>query len=146
MSRETIVGFVTALGLYLKLDEKALYKDWEEKARWMAEQLGDIPGVETGLAYHATVEENEPMAPLCYVTIDEEVFGMTGRELSKRLRDGTPSIEAPYEAGYLGHHPRKLTLNPEFMLDGEESLVVQRIREILTRARRPDTQKSDLTL
>jgi L-seryl-tRNA(Ser) seleniumtransferase len=132
MSRETIVGLITALEIYLKLDEKALYGEWLKKAKWMAQELADIEGIETGLVYHTTVEEKEPVAPLCYLTIEEKVYGITGEELSKILREGDPSIEAPYEAGYLGSHSKKLTINPEFMLDGEEVYVVQKIKEVLT--------------
>jgi len=132
MSRETIVGFVTALEMYLKRDEEALFEAWEGKARWMAEQLGDIPGVEAGVTYQTTVEEGEPITPLCYLSLDEGAAGMTGRELSDRLRAGDPSIVAPYEPSYLLMSPRgKLTINPEFMLEGDEQIVTRRIREIL---------------
>jgi len=136
MSRETIVGLVTALEMYLTLDEEALFKAWEEEAGRIAEQLSDIPGVEAGVTYQTTVEEGEPAVPLCYLKIDEEALGMTGRELSDELRAGDPSIVAPYEASYIiMDYSGKLTINPEFMLEGDEQLITRRIREILTRAR-----------
>jgi len=60
---------------------------------------------------------------------------MTGRELSDELRAGDPSIVAPYEASYIiMDYSGKLTINPEFMLEGDEQLITRRIREILTRA------------
>ncbi len=131
MSRETIVGLVTAIGLYLGLDEEAHYEKWLKKSKWMAEELQDVEGVETGIVYQMTVEEKDPIVPLCYLIIDEKLYGITGRELSKMLRDGNPSIEAPYEAGYLGSHSGKLTINPEFMLDGEEGYVVHIVKKLL---------------
>jgi len=135
MSRETIVGFVTALKIYMEQDEEALFKAWESKANWIANQLGMIPGVEVGITYQRTVEEGEPMAPLCYLMIDEEALGMTGRELANKLREGDPSIEAPYEPNYLTEdYHGKLTINPEYMLEGDEKIVVQRIKELLTGA------------
>ena len=136
MSRETIVGLVTALEMYLTLDEEALFKAWEEEAGRIAEQLSAIPGVEAGVTYQTTVEEGEPAVPLCYLKIDEEALGMTGRELSDELRAGDPSIVAPYEPAYIiMDYSGKLTINPEFMLEGDEQLITRRIREILTRAR-----------
>jgi len=133
MSRETIVGLATALKIYLECDEGALFKAWEDKAKWIAEQLNMIPNVDVEMTYQATVEEDEPMVPIVVVKIDEEAFGMTGRELSNKLREGNPSIEAPYEPEYLLESCKgKLVINPQFMLEGDESIVVQRMREILT--------------
>jgi D-glucosaminate-6-phosphate ammonia-lyase len=127
MSRETIVGLVTALKIYLELDEDALFAAWENKVRWIVEQMNSIPNVEAGLTYERTVEEKEPMVPLCYVEIDEEAFGKTEVDLRKKLREGNPSIETRIYAG-------RLTINPEFILEGDESTVIQRIGEILTQA------------
>jgi L-seryl-tRNA(Ser) seleniumtransferase len=132
MSRETIVGFVKALELYLEKDEEAHYDRWREEAERMAEQLGDIPGVETGVTHHRTVEEEESMAPLCYLELDEEKVGMSGRELVRALRDGDPSIETLYEPGFLlEKYEGKVTINPQYMIEGDADIVVARIREIL---------------
>lgn len=133
MSRETIVGLITALKIYLEHDEEAFLRAWEDKARWIAEQLNKIPQVEAGVVHQTTVEERAPIrGPLCYVKINEEAFGMTGEELSKKLREGDPSIVTLWEARYLlEDYENKLTLNPAYMTEGEEVLVVQRIREIL---------------
>jgi len=134
MSRETIVGFVKALELYLEEDEEAHYNRWREEAERMAEQLGEIPGVKTGIAHHKTVEEEAPMAPLCYLELDEEEVGMSGRELVRALRDGDPSIETLYEPSFLlEKYEGKVTINPQYMLKGDAEIVVARIREILTK-------------
>jgi len=132
MSRETIAGLITALKAYLELDVSALFDSWKARALWMAEQLNPIPGVESGLTYMVTVEEGEPMVPLCYVEIDEGVFGMDGDELSSRLLEGNPRIYTPYEPSYLlEDYCGKLTLNPEYMLEGEEKIVIERLKDIL---------------
>jgi D-glucosaminate-6-phosphate ammonia-lyase len=132
MSRETIVGFVRALELYLDEDEEVHYNRWREAAERMAGQLGDIPGVETGVTHHKTVEEEAPMAPLCYLELDEEAVGMSGRELVRALRDGDPSIETLYEPGFLlEKYEGKVTINPQYMLEGDADIVVSRIRKIL---------------
>lgn len=132
MSRETIVGLVTALKIYLEHDEEAQFRVWESKANWLAEQLEVIPGVETGLVYQRAVEDGAPMAPFCYLKLEEEVFGMTGRDLVERLREGDPSIMTPYEPAFLiEDYHGKVTINPQYMLEGEEEIVVQRIKELL---------------
>ena len=135
MSRETIVGLITALKKYLELDEASLFENWEKKAIWMVEQLKSIPEVEVGLDYMSTVEEGEPMVPLCYVKIDEKAFGMDGKELSAKLKEGNPRIEAPYEPDYLLEEYRgKLTLNPQYLLEGDEYIVIERVKKILSDA------------
>ena len=131
MSRETIVGLVVALEKYLEKDDEALFKAWYEKARWIAGQLSDVPGLNAGVTYEYTVEEGEPMTPLAYVTLDEEA-GMETEDLHARLKEGDPVIETLYEPSFLiDDFQGKLTLNPEHLLEGDEALVVERIKEIL---------------
>jgi D-glucosaminate-6-phosphate ammonia-lyase len=126
MSRETIVALITALKIYETVDESALFEVWEEKARWMAEQLKKVPFIESGLSYHNTVEEKELMYPICYVKMDSEKIEMTIKDISNMLRNGDPSIEASVQ-------DNKLLINPEFLLEGDESIITQRIMEILSR-------------
>ncbi len=119
----------TALKICLELDEEPLFKKWEDKAKRIVEQLNPIPHVEAIVFIKTTVEEKEPMWPLCYIEFDEEVFGLSAREISGRLRDGDPSIEAT-------GRDRRIVINPEFLLEGDESIIVKRIKEILIHARR----------
>lgn len=132
MSRETIVGFVTALRLYLEKDENKKYMDWLEKAKWITSELTGIPGVTPAIDYQSTVEEDEPMVPLSVIKLDERVTGVTGNRLVEKLRDGDPSIETLYEPGFLLKNPKgKLVINPEFLLEGEKETVVKEIKKIL---------------
>ena len=136
LSRETIVGLVAALRIYFEQDFESLFKSWESKAEWIAKQLDGIPGLEVGLTCESTVEDGTPMVPLCYLKVDEKAIGMSGRELSEKLREGDPSIEAPYEPAFLIEDFKdKITINPEFMLEGDEQIVVDRVRQILRKAK-----------
>lgn len=132
MSRETIVGLIKALELYLKKDEELYSNRWKDEVKRMIKQLGDIPGVKTGLTHHKTVEEETSMTPLCYLELDEEIVGISGRDLVRRLRDGDPSIETLFEPSFLlEQYEGKVTINPQYMLEGDADLVIERIREIL---------------
>lgn len=134
MSRETIVGFVKALELYQKKDEESQFKKWKEEAEHIAKQLRNIPGVKTGITYHKTVEEEAPMAPLCYLELNEKIVGMNGRKLVKTLRDGTPSIETLYEPRFLlEKYEGKVTINPQYLLEGDTHIIVNRIKNILSK-------------
>ena len=118
ISGGTILGFVTALNVYLRQDEEALFDILESKSKWMAEQLNMIPGVEAGVVTYK------------YVQIDNEVFGLTESELSEKLGEGNPSISAPYNDRH-----GNLMINPVGLREGDESIILQRIREILNQAR-----------
>ena len=125
MCRETIVGLVTALKLYLELDEGPLFKKWEKKAEWMAEQLNKVPMVKAGVTIEKTVEEGEPMWPMLYVDVDA-ASGVPGKSLPDLLREGDPSVESRARG-------KTLLINPEFLLGGDEAIIVDRIKKILTK-------------
>jgi L-seryl-tRNA(Ser) seleniumtransferase len=134
MSRETIVGFVKALEFYLEKDEQGYYDRWKNMAEHMVEQLEHIPGVSVGITYHKTIEEEDPMSPICYLEIDEDVVGMSGRDLVKVLRDGDPSIEVLYEPRFLlDNYAGKVTINPQYMLEGDDELVINHIKKLLVK-------------
>ena len=133
MSRETIVGFVKALELYLERDEQVEFDKWMKVAENIAMQLEKIPGVKTGITYHQTIEEGLPMAPICYLELNEDKFSITSEDLVNSLRDGDPSIEILLEPGFLLKECKgKVAINPEFMLEGDAQIVVKEITEILT--------------
>jgi len=127
MSRETIVGLVTALKLYLEQDEDSLYTIMEKKARYLVEQLNKIPDVKTEIHYQTTVEENEHTTPLIYVRPGEG-YGLSVRDLYIELETGTPSIKTSTFGGVL-------SLNPKYLLEGDEEIIITRIKEVLEKRR-----------
>ena len=135
MSRETIVGMITALRLYLDKDEEKQFKEWQRKAQWIRDQLQPLPGVTAGLDAQSTIEDDKPMVPVAYIKLDPAAAGITGGELSKRLRDGDPSIEALYEPGFMLKDPKnKLMINPQYLDDRDAETVVETIKAILAEA------------
>jgi len=137
MSRETIVGLVTALNIYLQENEEQKYQDWLQKAAWIRDQLKDTPGVEAAIDHQSTVEDDRPMVPLCTLRLNPAATHITGADLATRLRDGDPSIEAPYEPGFLLKQPKgKLVINPEFLQPGEAETVVKTIKSILRKTKK----------
>jgi len=132
MSRESIVGLVAALKLYVEHDEKAVFDGWMKKAEWICENLKNISGVEVGITYQRVVEDGEPMTPLCYLKIDESVTGISGKNLSNMLKEGEPCIATLYEPFFLTEDVKGLLLiNPEYLLDNEESYIIEKIKKIL---------------
>ena len=132
LSRETIVGFVKALEIYLLKDEKSEYEKWVVKAEQLAEQIGKISGVDADNAYIIAISDSTPMAPVCILELSGK-FSISAKEVVTTLRDGDPSIEVLLEPGFLLHEPEgKIAVNPEFMLEGDAEIVIARITKLLS--------------
>ena len=135
MSRETIVGFVTALKMYLETDEGSEFVQLEEKANHMADQLNQIPHVDARVVLSTSGVEKTPKFPIVCVRIDEEALGISGRDLHEGLVNGVPSIEGVFEPYYLVEdYEGILALNPQYILKGDELDIFRRVREITTEA------------
>jgi len=132
MSRETIVGLVEALWIYLDHDEEGAFKGWVRWAEYFRDELSTVQGVSAEVVHQKVVEDGEPMTPFCAVSLDESVTGVSGKELVARLKEGEPIVYVIYEPEFLiGPCPGKITVNPQYMLEGEHPLVVEKIKRIL---------------
>jgi uncharacterized pyridoxal phosphate-dependent enzyme len=132
MSRETIVGLVEALWIYLDHDEEEAFDGWVRWAEYFRDELSRFSGISAKIVYQRVVEDGEPMAPFCAISLDESVTGVSGKELVSRLKKGEPVVYVIYEPEFLlGPCPGKITLNPQYMLEGEHPLVVKKIKRIL---------------
>ncbi len=117
VGKEEIIALVVALERAVTLDQDAEIARWNDRARWVAEQLQDIPGVD------AHFEMNNGGYGDVDLTLDESVVGMDARELKRRLKEGSPSIV--YDGS---------TVRTRQLRAGEEQLVAQRLREVLATA------------
>lgn len=132
MSRETIVGLIEAMWIYLKHDEEQAFNEWTKWTKYFQKELGTIPGVETGILHQRVVEDGEPMAPFCYMILDESKTKMTGPELVAQLKVGEPCVYVMYEPEFLiGPCPLKIVVNPQYLLEGEHPLLVEKVKKIL---------------
>ena len=115
VGKEEIVGLVAALERYVALDEEAEIAAWNGKARWLADQLQGIAGLE------ARYELNTHGYCDVELVWDEEVIPLSREDVDRLLRTGDPKII------YDGPGPRTLQLE-----EGEVELVARRLRELFT--------------
>jgi L-seryl-tRNA(Ser) seleniumtransferase len=115
VGKEEVIGLVVALERYLKLDYAAVMRGWETKARYIADRLQGIPGV------NAEVAVNTAGFVDVDLSWDQRVIGLTAQEVKDRLKRGDPSLI------YDGTTVRTRCLN-----DGEERLVAERLRAFFT--------------
>ena len=120
VNKEEMLGMLAAVERFVKLDHAAMEREYERRADIVLKSLTGIPGVKAGI----TVPEVANHVPHVVITLDTAVTGITGPEISKRLREGTPSI---------GVRPgEELMIGVWMMEPGDEKVVARRLREVLT--------------
>ncbi len=142
VGKEEIMGCLAAVEAWMKIDLKALNREWQVRVERIAKLVETVPGVTTEIK----IPESGNRYPTLTVNWDEKAFGLTVAECDKKLRDGEPRIEvltsnnpslvpAVHEGESDGKAPRErenrlqiisMTLQP-----GEEIIVGKRLRDIL---------------
>jgi len=122
VSKENIVGLVTAIELFTDSDEGIEWDGWQSKANYVAERLGEIDGVNVAIED----DPNERQGPQPVLRFDDAYEGPPIAEIKTRLESGDPAIfvggaEARGEISIVMVNVR----------DGEEIIIADRLIEIL---------------
>jgi L-seryl-tRNA(Ser) seleniumtransferase/D-glucosaminate-6-phosphate ammonia-lyase len=121
VGKEAIAGLLTALGQY---DPEN--KDGTEQRRrveWLAEELNGLPGLTAVIAQ----DEAGRAIYRVQVCIDEQVTGLTARDLTRYLEQGDPAIFTRnhyVNTGVIAFDPRPLHR-------GQEHIIAARMKELL---------------
>lgn len=116
VGKEEIVGLIAALNRYVDLDHETVMETWNRKARFMADQLKDVPGVK------AEYRINGSGFGEMRLTWDRDIIPLTGKEAFRKLMSGEPRI-LYYEDDEGG------TFQTRCMKDGDEILASRRLRQ-----------------
>jgi L-seryl-tRNA(Ser) seleniumtransferase len=140
VSKECVVGLVTALEIILSRDENEEYEKQMAKAEYMAEQLDDIIGVNVNVIPNNGKTYEHPLmprTPVVRLDIDKEVLNMkTIQSLYTAMRDGEPGIYLRFprfedrEFGPFTSHASVL-LFTYYLRDGEERIVAKQMKNVL---------------
>ena len=141
VGKEELVALMTALELYEKKDWDAEYAGWRKKMKYIYDKLTNPP------IPHVRVEWNEynytpyrthgaycnppyytPVIPVDLV-LDQKALGMTAMDVYKKLMQGDPAVLVKN----MEHIEGILGIGPCNLLDGEEKIVAERIRGVLTK-------------
>lgn len=141
VSKENIVGLVTALELILSRDEDAEYAKQLAKAEYMAEHLQGIPGVYVSIIPNDGKTYEHPLmarVPNVRIDIDKEALGLsTIRSVYDAMSRSEPGIFIRFprfEDREFGPFTSRASvlLFTYYLRDGEEKIVAERTREVLT--------------
>ena len=122
VSKENIVGLVTAIQLFTDSDEAAEWEGWQLKAQYVAERLQGIDGVKVKIEDDPA--ERQGPQPVLY--FEDEFDGPTISEIKERLENGDPAI-------FVGGGSERAEINIVMVnvQDGEEIVIADRMNEIL---------------
>jgi L-seryl-tRNA(Ser) seleniumtransferase len=122
VNKEEMVAVLVALENYLKRDHQKDWDEWERNIRVVADALKPVKGVTTERFIPPTANE----VPHLRVRWDQELVKLSANEVTRRLREGRPSIElTPGDDKPLTLEVSSWTLQP-----GEAEIVARRLREI----------------
>ena len=150
VGKEEVIGALTAVETWLKIDPKKLYDEWNARVDRIAKLVETVPGVTTSVY----IPDDGNRYPTLKVSWDEAVWGYSITDCVQQLRGGDPVIEvlgadnpslvpAVREGIQKAKPTRKerqrvnhielvsMTIQP-----GEEMIVGQRLRELLSAARK----------
>ncbi len=143
VGKEEIIGMLTAIETWEKIDLSALNREWNSRVQRIAKLVETVPGVSTKVY----VPEDGNSYPTLKVNWDEQAFKLTVEQCDEQLRAGTPRIEVltnsnpsmvkGAEDGDGKHEPQKnqMEIISMTLQDGEDLIVGKRLREILSTAK-----------
>ncbi len=116
VGKEEIIGLLKAVELYMSCDAEAIDRSYEEQVQAVIDAFA---GTDIKVVRDFPSEAGQPM-PRAKVS----GFACDGQELAERLKAGQPGVlvAADKEALYI---------NPQTLMDGEISLVIERLKEEL---------------
>jgi uncharacterized pyridoxal phosphate-dependent enzyme len=148
VGKEEIIGCLTAVETWLKIDSKKLYAEWNARVDRIAKLVETVPGVKTEIY----VPDDGNRYPTLKISWDQQAWGFTLADCVQKLRDGDPVIEVlgadnpslvpAVREGIQKPNAKErketdhielvsMTIKP-----GEEMIVGQRLRSILRSARK----------
>jgi uncharacterized pyridoxal phosphate-dependent enzyme len=143
VGKEEIMGCLAAVEAWLKMDVGKLNKEWGTRVQRIATLVETVPGVQAKVYMP---EENQ--CPTLMITWDQKAWHYTTADCARELLEGTPSIAVLTEdnpsdvlsrkqtSPKPSRHEDKLQIVSMTLRPGEEIIIGQRLRQLLTQARR----------
>jgi L-seryl-tRNA(Ser) seleniumtransferase len=127
VSKEDMVALLAAVERYVRLDHKAEWREWQRRIGVIEQALKDVPT----LKCERIVPPIANRVPHLLLTWDEKRVCLTRARLTRELARGDP----PVLIGRVSGTGDKGVLISVFVLqEGEERIVAERLRGLLTKA------------
>jgi uncharacterized pyridoxal phosphate-dependent enzyme len=148
VGKEEVIGCLTAVETWLKIDSKKLYAEWNARVDRIGKLVETVPGVKTEIY----IPDDGNRYPTLKISWDQQAWGFTITDCVQNLRQGDPVIEVlgadnpslvPAVREGIQKPDKKerkeidhIELVSMTIQSGEEMIVGQRLRAILGAARK----------
>jgi L-seryl-tRNA(Ser) seleniumtransferase len=146
VGKEEVIGCLTALETWLKMDEKKLYAEWNSRVDRIRKLVETVPGIKTD----TYTPDDGNRYPTLKISWDQQAWRYSISDCVQQLRDGDPVIEVlgadnpslvrAVREGNPNHKepkgPDHIELVSMTIKPGEEIIVGQRLRAILGAAQK----------
>jgi uncharacterized pyridoxal phosphate-dependent enzyme len=149
VGKEEVIGCITAIETWLKMDEKKQYAEWNARVDRIAKLVETVPGVKTEIY----IPDDGNRYPTLKVSWDQKAWGYTLADCVTALRQSDPVIEVlgpdnpslvpAVHEGVAKPNRKELPKEVDHIelismtiQAGEEMIVGQRLRAILSAARK----------
>ncbi len=122
--KEEIIGFVTALDLYLEQDFDAEMTGWEAQVAHIVETLSAVEGVAARRVYPGDPGIQPIWIPRAYVDWTPQVTRRSPLAVKEDLLQGEPRV-------VVGTSATGLVVNPQMLEPGQERIVAECIKRVL---------------
>lgn len=124
VGKEEIMGFVTALDLYLAQDFEREMACWEAQVAYVVEALSAVEGVTAWRVYPGEPGIQPIWIPRAYIDWTPAVTQLSPLELKEELLHGEPRV-------VVGTSTTGLVVNPQMLEEGQEGIVADCIKRVL---------------
>ena len=150
VGKEEVIGCLTAIETWLKLDSTKLYAEWHDRVDRIGKLVETVPGVKTEIY----IPSDGNRYPTLKVAWDQQAWGFSIGDCVQKLREGDPVIEVlgidnpslvpavkegvdkPQPSSKEIVQQNHIELISMTIQPGEEIIVGRRLREILGAARK----------
>jgi L-seryl-tRNA(Ser) seleniumtransferase len=134
VAKEQIVGMVAAVDWVLSHTEESMQGDYQKRVDLISAAMNGIPSVRT----ETVVPKIANHVPHLLIRFDPGVTGVTSDQIVEALRTGKPSIELNPNTGQKPNQgipadANTLVVGVWMLQPGEDAIVAQRIRAVLTK-------------
>lgn len=140
VGREEVVGMLTAVESWVKRDQEAEWKEWVNRAEYIAKRVSKVPGITAVVRNESEGRSNR--SPGVSIRWDSKDLGITGAEVADVLYNTEPRIALSGGGGGRAAQSQQagdtgISLTSSMMAPGDEKIVAERVSQVLSVTRAP---------
>jgi L-seryl-tRNA(Ser) seleniumtransferase len=121
LDRQEIIGTVVALQRWLTTDHKKRLQAQKMRIKGLVEELNKLKGVEAKIS-----GERMGIPTSAYVTLNQELLGLTAQEVVEFLENGDPRV-------WVNLREEIIVISADTFVEGDEEEIIEALKRVLER-------------